>query len=438
VSTLLLCVTVALLPLLVPRGPGNSSPADLFAAAFVALTLVALAQRGRRLEVPAPYALGLVLAGSLLGLALGGPTATGLLTLAVDLYLALLLVAVVNHLRGDQRALRLVLVVWTAAALAWAALLVSAHYRVLPAELAGLLRIPVGTNRAAGPAGDNPNLAGSYLMVSFFVLCASPWPRRRPLPLARAGAGGLLLLALFATGSLGALLGLLTGCAALALGAYLRGGRGQREVQALAGAALLAGALALTALLLVVGLPRAGVAEVRGVSERAKGGALAQSVGRAGKSLTGRIELWSAAAARTGPRALVGIGPGEAKAELAISTGSRAPDGTLELKSLHNDYLAFVVERGMLGLTGLLGLYAALLRRGMRLVLAGGWRGAGMAGLGAAVAGNAAGSLFREILHFRHVIVLFALAWVAAELVRPAAGAPGAAPAAVGSRDGAG
>jgi O-antigen ligase len=426
VRTLLLCATVVLLPLLVPRGPGNSSPADLFAAGFVALTLLALLQRGSRLEVPTPSALGLLLAGSLLGLALGGPTAVGGLTLVVDLYLVLLLVAVVNHLRGDAATLRLVLVVWTAAALVWAALLLSAHYRLLPAEVAGPLQVTAGANRSAGPAGNNPNLAGSYLMVSFFVLLASGWPKRTPLRLGRLLAGGLLLLALFATGSLGGLLGLAAGCAAVAVGAYLRSGRSRREVQALAGAALLAGALVLTCLLVLAGLPRAGLADVRAVSERAEEGILQQTVGRAGDSLAGRIALWSSAVDKAGPRALVGVGPGEAKAELQISTGSLNPDGTVELKSLHNDYLAFAVERGLLGLAGLLALYAVLLHRAVRLMVVGTWRGIGMAGLGAAAVGNAADSFFHEILHFRHAVVLFALVWVASELVRTGRSAPAA------------
>jgi O-antigen ligase len=424
VRTLLLCATVALLPLLVPRGPGNSSPADLFAAGFILLTLLALLQRGRRLEVPAPYALGLLLAGSLLGLALGGPTAVGVLTLVVDLYLALLLVAVVNHLRGDLPALRLVLVVWTVAALAWAVLLLSAHYRFLPAELTRVLQVTAGANRSAGPAGNNPNLAGSYLMVSFFVLLASSWPRRRPLRVARMLAGGVLLLALFATGSLGGLLGLAAGCAAVVIGAYLRSGRSRQEVQALAGAALLAGSLVLACLLIVAGLPRAGLADVHAVSERAESGILQQTLGRAGDSLAGRLALWSSAVDRAGPRALVGVGPGEAKGELQISTGSLNRDGTPELKSLHNDYLAFAVERGLLGLAGLLALYAVLLHRAIGLMVVGTWRGIGMAGLGAAAVGNAADSFFHEILHFRHAVVLFALVWVASELVRPDRAAP--------------
>ena len=423
-TTLLLCATVALLPLLVPRGPGNSSPADLFAAAFIVLTLLALLQRGRRLEVPVPWALGLLLAGSLLGLALGGPTPVGALTLAVDLYLALLLVAVVNHLRGDPATLRLVLVVWTVSALAWAALLLSAHYRILPAGLATMLQVNVGARRAAGPAGNNVNLAGGYLMVSFFVLLASSWPRRRPLPVARVLAGGLLLWALFATGSLGGLLGLAAGGAAIALGAYLRSGRSRQQVQALAGVALLAGALALASLLLLAGLPRAGLAEVQAVSERARGSVLQQTIGRAGDSLAGRIALWSTAMDKAGARALVGIGPGEAKGELQISTGAVGRDGTPELKSLHNDYLALAVERGLLGLAGLLILYAVLLYRALGLLMAGIWRDIGMAGLGAAAVGSAADSFFHEILHFRHAVVLFALVWVASELVRSGRDAP--------------
>ena len=423
-TTLLLCAATVLLPLLVPRGPGNSSPADLFAAAFIVLALLALLQPGRRLEVPVPLALGLLLTGSLLGLALGGPTPVGALTLAVDLYLTLLLVAVVNHLRGDPATLRLVLVVWTVAALAWAALLLSAHYRILPAGLAGMLQVNVGARRAAGPAGNNVNLAGSYLMVSFFVLLASSWPRRRPLRVARALAGGLLLWALFATGSLGGLFGLAAGGVAIALGAYLRSGRTRGQVQALAGAALLAGALVLASVLLLAGLPRAGLAEVHSVSERARGSVLQQTVGRAGDSLAGRIALWSTAIDKAGARALVGIGPGEAKGELGISTGGLDPDGTPQLKSLHNDYLAFAVERGVLGLAGLLVLYAVLLYRALGLLVVGTWSDIGMPGLGAAAVGSAADSFFHEILHFRHAVVLFALVWVASELVRPGRDVP--------------
>ncbi|HEX8135028.1 MAG TPA: O-antigen ligase family protein [Actinomycetes bacterium] len=413
-STFLLSVTVALLPLLVPRGPGNTAPADLFAAGFLVLALLALIQRGRRLELPAAPALALILVGSLIALARSQDPKTALLTLLVDVYLLLLLVAIVNHLDRDPGALRTVLVVWTAAALVWATVLIGAHYHVLPRALSELLQVKEGAKRAAGPTGNNPNLAASYLVTSFFVLLASPWPRRRT---GRTLAAGWLLLGLFATGSLGGLLGLAAGGALLVAGAYLRGGHTAGEVRALVGAALLAGALAVTGLLLVAGVPRFGLAEVATVSEQAKGGALGGSVGRADKSLTGRLGLWTQAVARTGPQVLTGIGPGQAKTELQISNGSVNRQGELAIHSLHNDYLAFLVERGVLGLAGLLWLYAALARRAGRLSLAG-WRWeVWLPALGAGFVATAADAFFHEAFHYRHVVVLFALLFVAGDLV---------------------
>ena len=413
-TSFLLGATVVLLPVIVPHGVGNTALADAFALGFIALTLVALAQRHRSLEVPAPLALTLILFGSLIALALSADFHTGALTLLIDLYLVLLLVAVVNHLGGDQRALRTVLVVWTAAALVWSATVIVEYLHVLPRPLASLLQASPRAIRFGGPAGNLTNLAASYLVTSFFVLLASPWPRRRPL---RALAGGWLLFGVFATGSIAGLVGMATGGAFLAVAAYLRSGRTPRQVQGLAGAGLLGVSLLLVWLLLAAGVPRVGTADVQTLSERAKNGTLAAaSVGRANRSLAGRLTLWSSAFALTGPRALVGVGPGEAKEQLLISSGTLSRKGTLKVHSMHNDYLGFLVERGILGLAGLLALYVALGRRALRLAAASGRAGIGMAALGAALFANAADSLFHETFHYRHAIMLFALLWVAAGL----------------------
>jgi O-antigen ligase len=255
------------------------------------------------------------------------------------------------------------------------------------------------------------------MMTSFFVLLASPWPRGRLL---RLLAAGWLLWAMFVTGSLGGLLGLVAGCAAWALGVNLRGGRTVRQVQGLAGVALLLSALGLAGLLVATGVPRPSLADVNTVSQQAKGGTLNDSVGRADKSFAGRLVLWSQAVVKTGPRAIVGVGPGEAKDELQISNGSlNRKTGTLTTHSLHSDYLGFLIERGILGEAGLLLLYAALARRVWRVLLVGRHRRIGVAALGIAVVANAADSFFHETFHFRHVIVLFGLLWVAAELRAP-------------------
>jgi O-antigen ligase len=424
-----LAVTIALLPLLVPRGPGNTAPADLFAALFLVLALLALVQRGRRLQVPAPGAIALILAGSLVALALGGQPAIGLLTLLVDAYLLLLLVTIPNHLSGEraERLLRLLLIVWTVAALSWAALLLAGYFHLLPQGIEQLLKVRADSRRGAGASRNNPNLAASYMLISFFVLLASPWPRGRPL---RLLAAGWLLWAMLVTGSLGGLLGLVAGCAAWALGVYLRGGRTAGQARGLAGVALLLAALGLAGLVVAAGVPQPSLADVSTVSRQAKGGTLGNSVGRADKSFAGRLALWSEAVVKTGPRAIVGVGPGEAKSELEISNGSvNRKTGTLTTHSLHSDFLGFLIERGILGLAGLLLLYAALARRAGRVLVAGRRRGIGVAALGAAVVANAADSLFHETFHFRHVIVLFGLLWVAAEVTAPAP-EPAASPAA--------
>jgi len=114
---------------------------------------------------------------------------------------------------------------------------------------------------------------------------------------------------------------------------------------------------------------------------------------------------------------IVGVGPGEAKYELQISNGTiNRETGALSTRSIHSDVLGFLIERGIVGLCGLLLLYAALLRRAWRVLVVGRHRRIGVAALGAAVVANAAHSLFHETFHFRHTIVLIGLLWVAAEL----------------------
>jgi O-antigen ligase len=419
VTTFALATMIALLPVLVPRGPSNTSPTDLFAAAFLLLGLLALAQRGRRLRVPAPGAIALILVGSVVALALSTHPRVGLLTLLADTYLLVLFIVIANHLSGAraERLLRLLLIVWTVAALVWATVLLAGYLDLLPQGVEHLLKIRADSQRGAGVSRNNPNLAGGYMVTSFFVLLASPWPRSGPL---RLLAAGWLLWALFATGSLGALLGLVAGCAAWALGVYLRSGRSAREVRGLAGVALMLGTLGLAGLVTAAGIPRFGLSEVHTVSQEAKGGALDNSVGRAGKSSAGRLGLWSEAVTRAGPRVIVGVGPGEARQELQISNGDINPDtGALSTHSMHSDFLGFLIERGIVGFTGLLLLYAALLRRVWRVLVVGRHRRIGVAALGAAVVANAAHSLFHETFHFRHTIVLFGLLWVAAELAAP-------------------
>jgi O-antigen ligase len=100
----------------------------------------------------------------------------------------------------------------------------------------------------------------------------------------------------------------------------------------------------------------------------------------------------------------------------------RIPVATRTLRrGLHNDYFAFLIERGVLGLLGLLAFCAMVLRWSGRLLAAppqdaadGRWKPAGLAG---AVFANLVLATSHESLHFRHLWLLFGLVWVASRLV---------------------
>ena len=413
----LLSATIALLPLLVPRGPAQSAPVDAVALLFILFCLGGLLGRGRPLHLPAKGPLALIMAASVVATVASLSLSDSLLSLLIEAYLVLLFLCVANDLADDRNAMRTVLTVWTVAALIWAAVYVGFYYHVLPEGLQQLLveNSKGGGYRVSG-ASKNPNLAASYMMTSFFVLLASPWPRRRP---ARLAAAGFLLLAGYVTGSNGALFGLIAGMAVLAVAACLRGSRTPRQHLQVVGAATVIGVAMLATGLVLVGIPQVGVSDVQAVAARERGGLLQGSLGRLDHSVSSRLTIWSNAWNGTGSRVLVGVGPDAAP---KIPFGARTVG-----RGLHNDYLAFLIERGLLGLLGLLAFCAVMLRWSGRLLAAwpqedagGRWSTAGLAG---AVVANLVLATNHESFHFRHVWVLFGLVWAASRLLlkQPAA-----------------
>jgi O-antigen ligase len=415
VTLWLLAATVATLPLLIPRGFAQSAPVDAVALLYVLLALAGLAgfsRQRRAVHLPAKGPLLLILVASLTAIVFGLSVPDGMLSLLVEAYLVLLFVCVANDLGSDRRALQIVLTTWTAAALIWAALFIAFHNQLLPDALQRLLEenSKGGGYRVSGTT-KNPNLAASYMMTSFFVLLSSPWPRRRAT---RAAAAGWLLAGVYVTGSNGATLGLVTGALVLGVATCLRAGRTPGQRLGVAGGAVLATILTLTVVLVTTGIPRMEVSGVKALAEQEQGGTFGGSIGRLDRSVGGRLELWSAAWS-AGPHLLTGVGPGAAP-RIPLQTGS-----TLG-RSLHNDYLAFLLERGILGLLGLLCLCLVLLRWSGRLLGSPPRDTPGErlrpAGLGAAVAANLVLATNHESFHFRHVWILFGLVWASNQLLR--------------------
>jgi O-antigen ligase len=367
-----------------------------------------------RRKVPLPWIapLAALLLVGLLSLTVS-PTGGGLLTLAVDAYLIALMCGIACFLQRNETALTRLLTVWSLAAIGWGVLLLGSHYGFLPERLADLLDANTPSRRAAA-AAHNPNLAASYLATSVFVLLSAP----RPKGVVRVAGMAILVLAVWATGSNGALLGLAAAGGLVGTAAALRRVRPTRRLGTwgvlLAGAAVTVGVL-----LSITNLPQPGSATVSRIARENSSGAFADTLGRLDLSVSSRERIWSGAAAGIQDSPIVGVGPGQAA---RIRTG----EGVLG-KGLHNDYLAALVERGILGLLALTWFVVAVLRDGLpllarnRIVASGTWR---PAGLTAAIGVNLVIALTHESLHFRHLWVLLALTWVATRLPTYAPAAP--------------
>jgi O-antigen ligase len=111
------------------------------------------------------------------------------------------------------------------------------------------------------------------------------------------------------------------------------------------------------------------------------------------RSQNSRYGLWS-----QGWKAWVnhpmGVGPnGVLSRKFAQGYGYNLP--------IHNDLLSYLVERGPIGLIGLIGLWVVIWRKG---------RPRGAARM--LVAGIVVSSLFRQVMHYRHVWMFLAIAFV--------------------------
>jgi O-antigen ligase len=377
----MVCTAIVILPVLVPPGPANTGPVDVLILA--ALAVLALDSLAYRTQLHLPYTVPvvlLVLAGGLAGLHRDRAVTSGL-ALVQDVVL-LLWSATVASLARDPVLLRRFLRLWVGAATAWAVVLVVA----VNVGLSAVAGITADEGARASLTFGDPNRAGSYFATSFLLLRAAGWPLPRP---ARWSCGAVMLLALAYTGSNAAIAGVLT---ASLFGALVRWWQRHGMVSLLALTCLLT---APTALFL-------STLDVSALQARAKNGGriLANSVARSDEAASNRALLVTENLATYRAHDVVGAGPGGTKALLAAD---QAP----YVKEAHNDYLAALLERGVLGAVGLVVLCAAVAGRCLPLcarspnprLLAVMSRPDLLAG---AVISAATFGWFHEALHFRH------------------------------------
>jgi O-antigen ligase len=386
-ATLTVLAAVALLPVLRPSGPGNSAPVDVVIVVVIGATLLSVIASRSPIRLPYAVPVGVLVVAGAVGALLHEPTSAAVTALGQDVLVFLFAAAIVNACRTPDE-IGAVLRTWSITATIWAWVMIVA---VVIGDN-GLAGITARTGTRASLTFGDANLAASYFVISFLMVVASQTPRRRVL---RCIAYVVLGTAVLLTGSLGGMLTL-----GLALGVLTVCSVARR----------FGGMAAVAIMLLVAPLVFVGVrAAYDSVTSAAQdpNSAFHDSFGRVSSSSASRDQILSEDVKLLGRASPLGEGPTSTKAALER-------EQVIYVKEAHNDYLATAIERGVLGVLGLVLLAGALVMRS-RQALARGHEPAmaravpRVPALIAALLTVACSAMFYEVLHFRHVWVLFGI-----------------------------
>jgi hypothetical protein len=236
-----------------------------------------------------------------------------------------------------------------------------------------------GSELRASGTFPNPNVAGNLLALGIICWSGAPFRSSIKLPVIAVAIVGVL-----SAGSFGSLIQLGIGLGYLAITHVDEAKnlmRGRRKMM-----------LVPIGLLLLVGafvVLNSSSAQSSGSGQPATG----FNSARFNRSGGLRFSMWGEAIRRL-PETPWGAGPGSVR---ALQLNSQGPD-------ISNEAIQYAVERGVIGLFGLLVLWWALLRLTPRGTAA-----------RAIVLAYIFGEIFRETLHYRHLWIFLAIALVAAE-----------------------
>lgn len=382
-------IGVAMLPVLQPLGPGNVSPVDALIALALLMTLVWAGSLHHPIRLPYALSVGVIMVGGIIG-ALAGPVPTaGLLAVVQDLVLLAWCAALANLARTPH-ALRILLETWVWSSIAWAALLLVA-LAVGAEAISGITASEGG--RTSLTFGD-PNYSANYFVISMMIICATRRPSQRA---ARIGAYALLLVSWGLAGSNSGLVSLSVALVVIALLSTFRKW-GVVPMVGLAGLLLVAAYGVATTV---------NLGEIQQSARFSTSRVVRDWVGRSAESSNARQTLFRESVDLYYGGGLLGQGPVSTKTRLAAAQEPY-------VKEAHDDYLASLLERGLIGALGLLLLISAIIARtfaGVGRPLATGFadilpRPNALAG---AVLGCLVAGFVYELLHVRHVWALFAI-----------------------------
>jgi O-antigen ligase len=330
-----------------------------------------------------------LIGGGIIG-GLAGPVPGGALVSVSQDALLLGWAAAIATVCVRPAALRTLLRVWVWSSLCWGGFMVVA----VATRQYSLAGVAAGNGTRAALTFGDPNLAGDYFFLSLMIVWASAWPKR---PAARLAACAVLLAAVLVTGSNGAIfaVGLGGGLTMLLLSIRRFG------LMPVISVVMMTGAIT------AFGSRFVDVGSLLQQAQHSSNVLLKYSLGREPESVGDRKLLFNESVPLFEQHPLLGTGPTSTVTRLAAG---QAPF----VKEAHDDYMAALVERGLLGAVGLLLLIGALITRCVRLVtrpLHPGFaelvpRPAALAG---AVLGLLVSATFYETLHFRHLWALYGI-----------------------------
>jgi O-antigen ligase len=316
---------IASLPILQPAFANNLAPADVGLVLGIAAVLAWAGMTRQRLRLPYLAGVGLMVIAGTVAAAFGDLPWMGAITVLQDLYLLAWAAALANFGRTAARA-KFIVDTWCMSAAAWSIVLVVLYG---PGTISG-----GDEARRAGFTFGEENAAGLWFALSLLVMLAARRPRRWRW---RAPALGAVSLGLLLTGSLGAISGLFAGLA-VALVLQVRARRGPDTAVAFS-----------FALLLLMGsvglLARQG--ELVSVASQSPNPLIRNSIGRGSDSEGERIMVNQQTWGLFQTSGFLGRGPVTTEHTLRQQEAAYP-------KEAHNDWVAALVERGVLGFTGIL------------------------------------------------------------------------------------
>jgi hypothetical protein len=391
-----LFLAVALVPVLVPAGPGQTAIIDPINAVAMTVFLVGTLVHGKALRVPFVVPILLIAVGSLIAAFNSVAPDASLLTLGQDAYLYLWFIVLVNVMR-DRNELTGFRIAWVCVADVVAVLGIVVVLVQGQVSFWGLVG-PKGL-RAIGTFND-VNMFASYLVLSIFIVLSLDQDISRVL---RWGSLALLGIGLLATKSNAGITSLVAG---LVVWNLLRAWTRHRSSLRFAASVLLS-VVAVMGLWWLHSGWGLGSAELREIQTQS-------SLGRAEHSSEERLHIWGQLLLRY-TKSPLGIGPGNSRwQELPLEERERRT--STYSKEAHNDYLGYLVERGPLALLGLL-----ILQWQVVATIATWWRqrrergilrdldGRLLASLAGALVAWLVFSFTHETLHARHYAVFLAM-----------------------------